>query len=161
MEKPAPIEMPNYPKVIDQQFFDERSRLNEQTGCIEWTRSLVNGYPQSKSNGKSRRAHRMIWEFRYGAIPAGMNVCHKCDNRKCINPDHLFLGTTQDNVDDKMAKGRFRPVVGEAQVAAKLSPAVVTTIRNASGPQRRIARDFGISQANVSVIRSGKAWAHV
>lgn len=84
----------------------------QPTGCIEWQGSLRNGYGRmivgSRTDGtrKTVSAHRAAYEAYFGAVPAGMMVCHRCDNPKCINAEHLFLGSRQDNVDDREAKGR-------------------------------------------------------
>lgn len=82
-------------------------------GCWEWTANGNNyGYGKlrvgSRTDGSRRsiRAHRLAYELACGPIPVGMNVCHRCDNRRCVRPDHLFLGTTQDNIRDRVAKGR-------------------------------------------------------
>lgn len=76
-------------------------------GCVEWLLSGTSqGYGRVRYKGKKFLTHRLMWEFEKGPIPEGMQVLHKCDNPSCANVDHLFLGTNQDNVDDKMMKGR-------------------------------------------------------
>lgn len=90
--------------------------VNQTTGCWEWNGCTkhTNGYgrlmvgSRTENNRRSISAHRASWEtFKKAAIPLGFDVCHSCDNRKCCNPDHLFLGTRKDNVQDMMRKGRW------------------------------------------------------
>ena len=92
-----------------------KSRISvADNGCHVWTRGLNgNGYGAMKVNGKSVAAHRIAWTLANGPIPDGLCVLHKCDNRPCCNPDHLFLGTKRDNADDRDAKGRNINHTGE------------------------------------------------
>lgn len=78
-----------------------------KNGCWEFTGALRSGYGAIKYNSKVCGTHRVSYELNYGLIPNNMLVCHKCDNRKCINPDHLFLGTHKDNMQDCLSKGRM------------------------------------------------------
>lgn len=154
--------MVNPCKRIDVRYFAERSRVNATTGCHEWTRHVnAGGYGTASYKNKHWAAHRLAWTFLRGPIPAGMIVCHRCDNRRCINPDHLFLGTTQDNVDDKMQKGRFVARRGSRSGTAKLTDAQALAIRLDTRTQDVIANEYGVSQATVSLIKQGKAWTMV
>lgn len=153
--------MPNPASVISDEYFAERS-IKQPSGCWEWSlRVSCNGYGQAKVRQKIWMAHRLSWEHFHGPIPDGLIVCHKCDNRKCINPSHLFLGTTQDNVDDKMSKGRFVTTPGVKNGHAKLTDQQVLSIKNDDRSQSAIAADYGISQSNVSLIKRGTAWRHL
>jgi hypothetical protein len=88
-----------------------RVSIPQRGGCHEWQGALTyNGYGRIGVNGKVQRAHRVAYELAHGPIPEGIVVCHRCDNPRCCNPDHLFLGTTQENVDDKVQKGRHKAV---------------------------------------------------
>ena len=78
-----------------------------EDGCLVWHGALSDGYGMIWYEGKLIRAHRLAWLLSCGVIPKGMQVLHKCDNRKCINLKHLFLGTQADNLNDAVAKGRL------------------------------------------------------
>jgi hypothetical protein len=85
------------------------AKVRKQDGCWEWHASIfkATGYGQfALTSTQPETAHRMAWVLTHGYIPDGKYVLHKCDNRKCCNPDHLFLGTPQDNMIDMVAKGR-------------------------------------------------------
>lgn len=105
-------------------------------------------------------AHRFAWSEVNGPVPKGMCVLHKCDVRDCVNPDHLFLGTNDDNVADKMAKGRYRCLVGESHPNAKLTTADVERMRvmYANGSrQKDLGELFGISRTHVSDVVNKKS----
>lgn len=128
------------------------SHIISRAGCWEWGGSKsTRGYPLINDNGKTRGAHRVSYEIHRGAIPAAMHVLHKCDNRGCVNPEHLFLGTQQDNMGDMVAKGR---------VYVRHSKDLVNEIREkhrACGPpQRTLGRMFGVSQSYVGKIINNK-----
>jgi hypothetical protein len=104
-------------------------------------------------------AHRFAWELANGAIPTGLHVCHRCDNRACCNADHYFLGTQRDNIRDAAAKGRMSK--GASHHAAKLTDADAREILISIGTHREIGKRFGVSRSMVTAIRSRKWWKHV
>src|ERR1700730_17719075 len=94
------------PKIDFISRFFSMIKKNEQTRCEEWQRKISNGYGYFWKDNKNRLAHRIAWNIYYGDIPADKIVMHICDNRKCVARDHLRLGTTQENMDDMVSKGR-------------------------------------------------------
>lgn len=144
--------------------------IDDSTGCWNWTGSMLpSGYGQVSHNGSPRRAHRVSYEVHRGPIPDsagyhGTCVLHRCDNRACINPEHLFLGSPADNAADMMSKGRQPRVKchGAANGQARLTEAEVLAIRDAVGlSQRAIAKKFGVAQGQVSLIRLRKSWKDI
>jgi hypothetical protein len=122
------------------------------------------GYRAVKLSDKKIYAHRAAWMLTHGPIPDGLFVCHACDNPPCVRPDHLFLGTTADNNRDRMRKGRNRePAVGEAHPMVKLSEAQVREIRARyqKGIGKRLAAEYGITNANLHRIVKRRTWKHI
>lgn len=97
--------------------FAEKYRVNAQTGCWEWTAERNRkGYGIFWRNASMTGAHRASYELHVGPIPDGLHVLHRCDNPPCVNPAHLFLGTNQDNVDDRQRKGRWKVNANKTEV---------------------------------------------
>lgn len=143
----------------------ETERKVTESGCWEWTTYKTPlGYGRAHINGKLQLVHRAAYEYYVGPFDKSLFVCHKCDNPSCFNPDHLFLGTAQDNVDDMIVKGRQklgRVRVGEQCKASKLTADDVRKIRADSRLQRVIGSEYKITQGQVSAIKRRAAWAHV
>ena len=142
------------------------SRVVKTESCWNWQRLHETGYGKLRVAGKLLFAHRLSWEMFRGPIPLGMWIMHKCDNRACVNPDHLQVGTPLDNVRDMVAKGRQRwiPKPGSANGYAKLSEEKVIRIRamRAAGmTQQSIADEMNISRGNISMITARKVWKHI
>jgi len=124
------------------------------TRCWEWTARLSErgGYGEIKWGTKTGKAHRIAYELVFGEVPESLFVCHGCDNPSCCNPDHLFAGTHQDNMDDMNRKGRGVNFVarGENHVESKLTDLQVSEIRRRYGSgkenQSQLAKAFGVSQ---------------
>lgn len=147
------------------------TRTLKQGDCYEWQGALTyNGYGRIGVNGKVQRVHRVAYELAHGPIPEGIVVCHRCDNPRCCNPDHLFLGTTQENVDDKVRKNRHKPftseqVIGEKNPRALLTAADVTKIRKRyarSGVTlKQLANEYGVHFDTISKVINHVTWSHV
>jgi hypothetical protein len=137
-----------------------RSRLAEN-GCWEWVGYFGSGgYGMMSRNGKNARAHRVSYEAYKGSIPKGMVIRHTCDNPACINPDHLVLGTQQENVADRESRNR-RNVKGEQIGTAKLSEADVVNIRMSNESLDVLADRYNVDRSNIWMIKAGKSWKHV
>jgi len=137
------------------------------SGCLEWQGCLLNGYGQirvRKPVNKLFLTHRLSWIMKNGDIPEGFEVCHKCDNPKCINVDHLFLGTRSDNMNDMVSKKRNADFKGMKSGKAKINDDQVIKIRSlySSGiKQSEIALIYGLSAPHVSRLISGERWGHI
>jgi hypothetical protein len=131
-------------------------------GCWLWAGKLNScGYGNLFVDGKLRTASRLSWRLFRGEPPATFQVCHRCDVRACVNPEHLFLGTHAENMADRARKGRGADFRGCKNPNAKLTPDAVRAIREASGRQIDIAKRFGVRQSHVSAIRHGAAYTNV
>lgn len=132
------------------------------SGCWLWLSSLgTDGYGSANINGIKGGAHRVAWIIYKGEIPPGLHVCHKCDNRICVNPDHLFIGTPGDNIQDMMRKGRNVAPRGTRSAHAKINEEIVRKIRSEGGTLRQKAAKYGVCPQQVHRILKGERWAHV
>ena len=133
--------------------------------CWEWTGAKTSGYGELSIKSKPIRAHRISWEIHYGPIPKGKFICHHCDNRSCVNPKHLFLGTQSDNMQDCMKKGRFNRAKGMRQGKAKLTDKDVLNIRKEYIPQkisrRVLAEKYRVSSSCIQAIVERRSWKHL
>ncbi len=128
-----------------------------ESGCLDWAGPLsTKGYGMGmKSDGKYVRAHRLSYQLHVGPIPAGAHVLHRCDNRRCCEPSHLYLGTNEENILDKMERDRSGKKLCKEKVAC-------IKRRLACGETRlSLAADFGVNPSNITRIATGERWAHV
>jgi hypothetical protein len=149
---------------MDAARFWSKVRVSEIHECWEWQAGLFEGgYGQFKVDGQSTQAHRVAWRLSGGTFDGG-HVCHKCDNRKCCNPAHLFDGTPRANVVDAFNKNRRGGRVGEVSNWAKLKePDVLEIRRRASLGEKRsaLAREYGVVPATIDHIVNRKNWKHI
>jgi hypothetical protein len=144
----------------------ENLSVRTETGCRVWTGCrTIGGYGQIGviRNGRQRKllVHRLMWEITRGAIPAGLDVLHRCDTPPCFEPSHLFLGDDLANNRDKVSKGRQARLKGEANGQARLTEDQVRSIRADTRSQAAIGAEYGISQAQISFIKKGERWKHI
>ena len=131
-------------------------------GCLEWTGSLLPaGYGGIRIAHKTRRAHVVAWQLSHGTIPSGLWVLHSCDNRKCIEVTHLFLGTHLDNMRD--CSNKNRTVRGRPRSnRVKLMPSDVKQIKRLLAQKitsTEISRCFGVHRTTIVDIKAGRNWA--
>ena len=144
--------------------------VKHESGCWLWTGSCsASGYGTLCVNGKATRAHRFSYMIHVGDIPEGLCVCHKCDVRNCVNPEHLFLGTEKENMQDAARKGRkcratkWRPI-GESNIKARVTDADVARIRYgewSSLSNFEIASLLGVKPKAIYRIRARISWKHL
>ncbi len=135
--------------------------------CWVWTAAKTKGYGKFGFRDRTVSTHRFSWVLHRGNIPDNLCVLHKCDNRSCINPKHLFLGTKSDNNEDMTSKGRRRWAFGENAGRAKLTNEQVLEIRqiykwhSRQYGSRQLAKLYGVSPATIYNITAKKLWKHI
>lgn len=164
------------PEDIDRNKLEKRfwSKVNKQEvdGCWEWTACLKpQGYGNFGIGRNHMYAHRLSWEMSNGPIPEGMLICHKCDNRKCVRQDHLFLGTVKDNSQDALKKGRLSKPPVKWGVKNQFHVFTEDQVREIRRRYRResrnvsnasaLAQEFGVTKDAVKRVLARKTWAWV
>lgn len=143
----------------------EAQSMNE---CWEWTKRLNDhGYGLTYVKGKQVFVHRVAWKKVFGKIPKGLCICHSCDNRKCFNPDHLWLGTHLENMQDMASKGvlLIHAARGEKQANAKFTDQQIKLIReeysNNNISIRSLAKKNFVCYSTMHCILTRKTWKHI
>lgn len=131
----------------------------ESDGCWNWPRSLKDGYGRVRINGKQEYVHRVSYALFRGEIPDGLVVRHDCDNRRCVNPEHLRIGKISDNIKDRDKRGRTAR--GAAHGRAKLMPEQVKAIFLSREPASVLAKAYGVHPRAIDKIRHEEAWLTV
>lgn len=130
--------------------------------CWIWKGALARGYGLFRVGQKNIKAHRFVWIMENGQIPDNLCVLHHCDNKKCVNPSHLFLGTFADNNADKCAKGRQSRLQGIQNSMAKLTSQEVQTIRilyeKGKITHKKLGINFGVARSTITAVLNQDNW---
>jgi HNH endonuclease len=149
-------------------FWEKVDRSGGNDACWIWTRAVdMNGYGALKVWGKKVNAHRYSYELAYGRVPEDKIVCHRCNERLCVNPQHLYAGTYKDNAKDMIAAGTYRAEQpprrpGESNGQSILTEGQVLEIYRRAWDgekQTQIAAEYGIDKRTVTDIKYGRSWA--
>lgn len=151
--------------VLDERFWSKVNK-DADNGCWEWTAGKFKdrgGYGKYRMDSGAGYAHRLAYEDEHGPIPDGLLIRHLCDNPPCVNPQHLLLGTSQDNSNDKLSRWRHR--YGESHQSAKLTDADVKEMRRLYTETQMLCTDiasrFNVTGRTVSSIVNGQGWNHL
>lgn len=149
-------------------FWSKMDRSGGPESCWKWTGSInpTSGYgevsQQQAPDGRRTSAHRAAYRLYYACDPGSLHVLHRCDNRKCANPRHLFLGTPKTNILDCWLKNRgAASAPGVDNRHAKLHDDAVRKIREAALPLGKLAQQYGVCLGTISKVRRGEYWRHV
>lgn len=158
----APGKLPPLPpkpkpqKPTREEVFLSRIEVKD-SGCWEWKGYICpTGYGHF-DYGAEEYAHRVSYIIHYGKIPAGMHVCHKCDNPPCCNPEHLFLGTPADNMHDRDAKGRWRGG-RERKLSLERANEIRALYSTGKYTQRAIGEMYGVARHTIAKVVNGRTW---
>ena len=140
------------------------ARMQWTPGCWIWTGSFNNGgYGRTKYKGNWDLAHRLFYQLYVGEIPEGLLIRHRCDNRKCVNPQHLIPGTYKDNVNDMVE--RNRQAKGESVNTNKLSEQeakeIIDLLKSGVFTHKKIANMYNVHRSAIHHIAGGRSWKHL
>jgi hypothetical protein len=147
-------------KVINPMIrFNQKYIVNVETGCWEWQDRLnIDGYGLLKINGKSIRAHRYAYEYFVGPLDINLEICHNCNNRKCVNPKHLRQDTQKSNMIDKSYLRTNPSQVLSVEEVIEIKKALKYYYR---GQVNDLAHFYKVNPYVISFIKTGKTWSHV
>ena len=152
--------------IIDQKVLDrfwEKVNIKGSDECWEWIASKATGYGLFSYRGRLVTAHRFIWELSNGLIPKGGWICHTCDNKLCVNPNHLYLGDRASNARDAITRGQ--QARGERMGSSKLTNKDAIRIRKeyetGKISQSKLGKENGVTQQTVCSLLSRETWKHI
>lgn len=156
------------PSPVDERFWRQ---VRKTSGCWEWMGKAKDprGYGQIGLGGKGAKqelVHRFSYQLHKGPIPEGLVVMHACDNPRCVNPDHLSVGTPSENIRDAVRKGRWKAIpplhIGEKQHSSKLTAEKVLYMRaNPQIPTKQFCEEYGCAPSSIRKARAGLSWKHL
>ena len=146
--------------------FWAKTIMRSKDECWQWTGSVNDKGRGTMYIGRTTTAPRVSWMIHCGEVPKGMNVCHRCDNPICVNPNHLFLGTQSDNMKDAARKGRLasqrgHSARGERIAQAKLTEQAVIEICQSTEGTVTLAKRYGVHRTTITSARKGHWWKHL
>lgn len=146
-------------KPVNERFWSKVDKAGPG-GCWFWmASSRGKDYGNFRLNGKNEAAHRVAWILMRGPIPEGQQVLHHCDVRRCVNAEsHLWLGTHDDNMADKMNKGRGNHLAGVNHPNALFEAQEIDAIRSSCKSISALSREYGVSRITIQRIKNRKAW---
>lgn len=143
-------------------YFQQRSTVDHATGCWNWSGACSdNGYGSMRSLGRTMAAHRAVYQVANNvSLDGETHVCHRCDNRRCVNPEHLFAGTRSDNMQDCLGKGRFKtPCIPGSKLNAHVTAEQVLQIREDCRSNKMLAGIYGVDRSSIANIKSRRTWS--
>lgn len=147
---------------LNERFFKYVNKLITGKKCWEWIGDIgIGGYGRIWYKGKTNFAHRVSYLKHIGKIPKGTLVCHTCDNPKCVNPDHLFLGTEQNNYDDMVSKGRRKKVPNSKKRLTEYQVICIRKLLDTGELLKNIAVKFSVSIQTISSIKNNRTWKNI
>lgn len=156
--------MPRTYKNKEQLFWEKIDKKDNPNECWNWIGASTRHYGAGHYAGKTYRSHRLVWELTYGEIPEGMYVLHKCDNPKCCNPNHLFLGTQEENNRDRARKNRSAHLIGGLNPNKRFNDGdiiLIRTLYKEGMTQTAIGKLMGTGQGTIKDIVLNKTWKHL
>ncbi len=154
--------------MLVKDYFNFISKIDMRSDeeCWNWIGGFngkIKKYGRIRIKGKRYLTHRLSWAIMKGDVPEGLFVCHKCDNHKCVNPKHLWLGTIKENNNDRDKKGRFNALQGEDNGLSKFTNEQALEIRSLSGiiSQRKLAAKFSVSRTTIENIIHKRTYKYI